>query len=98
LGRGLLANFRRGAVIAVLGVVGVVYLAMEVGRTMKPRTGADEDAASEPLRPIVAVGNTGIRSVVIVAIGAIRGHSHFDHNLSICFELGCRKRGSSDCC
>jgi hypothetical protein len=35
---------------------------------VKPRTGANEDTAHEPLRAVVAVGSAGIRGVVIVPV------------------------------
>ncbi len=45
---------------------------VEEARSTEPGSGADEDSAREPVRPIVAVGRTGVRIVSIVAIGAHR--------------------------
>jgi hypothetical protein len=36
----------------------------------KPRAGADEGAALEPIRAVIAVGSAGIWVVIVVAIGA----------------------------
>jgi hypothetical protein len=57
-----LASLRRLAFIAVMRVERVVYAALEVFRTMKPRTNTYEYTASEPFRAVVAVGNTVIGS------------------------------------
>src|SRR5580658_10441886 len=50
LRRRFVAHLRRSAVVAVVRVERVVYIAAEVIRTMKPRAYADEDAAGEPFR------------------------------------------------
>jgi hypothetical protein len=89
-----LASLRRLAFIAVMRVERVVYAALEVFRTMKPRTNTYEYTASEPFRAVVAVGNTVIRSVVVVAIGTFRGDSDIDGDLCICFGRGSRKQKS----
>jgi hypothetical protein len=49
-----------------------------------PRAGADEDAAHEPVRSVIAVGGAGVRIIVVIAIGAdgsgpvIHGTSYTD--------------------
>jgi len=48
--------------------ISAAVVAMSV--TMKPRSGADEDTACEPVRGVVAVGSAGVRIVIVVAIGA----------------------------
>ena len=68
LRRGFVANLGPGAVIAVLWVESVIDVALEVGGAMKPGAGTDENAAIEPFRPVVAVGNAVIRSIVIVTV------------------------------
>jgi hypothetical protein len=67
---------------------------------MEPRANANEDAAIEPFRAVVAVGNTAVWGVVIVAIRTIRGNSDFDADLSIRFGRGRRKHetGNSRYC
>jgi hypothetical protein len=37
-----------------------------------PGASADEDAAREPLRPVIAVGSAGVRIIIIVAVRAYR--------------------------
>lgn len=44
-----------------------------VAAAVVPRTGADEDAASEVIRPIVAVGGASVRIVAVVTVGTNRG-------------------------
>ena len=40
----------------------------------EPRSGADEDATGEPVRPVIAVRCTSIRGIAVVAIGADGGN------------------------
>lgn len=47
---------REGAFVTVVRMETVVHMADEVFRSMEPGSRADEDAAIEPLRAIVAVG------------------------------------------
>jgi len=61
-----------------------------------PRSGADEDAAGEPIRSVIAVGGAGVRIIVVIAIGAdgsgpvIHGTSYTDAKGD---ALGVRARG-----
>src|ERR1700685_1631688 len=83
-----------GALIAMLWVEAVVYVAMEVVGTVKPRAGADEDAASKPLRAVIAIRGAGIWCVIVVAVWAIRRYANVDA------DLGCslwRCRGETKC-
>jgi hypothetical protein len=57
---------------SVMNIEMVVHVAAKVARTVKPRAGANEDAARKPLRAVVAVGSAVVWSKVIVAIGACR--------------------------
>ena len=66
---GFLAPARHRALVAIIGMEVSVDVATKVAGAMKPRARADEHAASEPLRAIVAGGSTAIRSGVIVAVG-----------------------------
>src|SRR5580658_1019220 len=65
-----LATGRKCALVAVLWMVGVIYVAAEFAGAMKPRAGADEDVPAEPLWAVVAGRSTVIGGDVIVAIGA----------------------------
>jgi hypothetical protein len=60
----------------------VIHVAEKVFRAVKPRAGTNEDTARKPLRSVVAVGSAGIRSVVIVAVGACWFDSYADADLS----------------
>src|ERR1700684_1052196 len=77
-------------------MVAVVYVAPEIIGTMKPWSGADEDATVKPLRAIVAVRGATVRSGVIVTIGTLRGDPDVDADLGICFGSGDRKAHSSN--
>jgi hypothetical protein len=41
-----------------------------------PRARADKDSTGEPIRAVVPVGRTGIRVIIIVAVGAYRSCTH----------------------
>jgi hypothetical protein len=85
---GFFTHFRRRTLVAVVRMETVVYVAPESLGAMKPRADADEDAVVKPLGAIVAVRGTGIRSNVIVTVGAIRGNTDVDGDLGFCFGGG----------
>ena len=67
------------AVVSAASIVAVAVIATPtveaaaiVGAVV-PRAGADEDAASEVIRAIVAVGGASVRVVTVVTVGADRG-------------------------
>jgi len=84
--RGLMVSAvgRESAVIAVAGIVGVIYVAVEAIVTVEPGAGSDKDAAVEPLGTVITVRSAVVRSVVIVAIGAAWCYADADGNLSLC--------------
>jgi hypothetical protein len=86
---GFLADFWHWALVAVIGMETVVHMAAELVMTVKPRAGADEDAASKPLRTVVTGRGTSIRSNVIVTVRAYGLYSHADGNLSRCWGSSC---------
>jgi hypothetical protein len=91
---GSFATGRHCTFVAVIGMEMVIYMATKVGRAVEPWAGTDEDTAVEPLRAIVAVGSTAIGRYIIVAVGAVRGHSDVDGDLGLGFG-GCRE-GDAD--
>ena len=80
------AMLRRVALVAVLGIVVVVHVAVEVGRAVKPFAGANEASAREPLRTIVAVRSAVVGSVVVVAVRA--GGFSTDADINLCVRYG----------
>jgi len=52
--------------------------AVEVVGTVEPGTNTMKAPPLKPLRAVVAVGNAVIRSVIVVAVGTIRGYSDID--------------------
>jgi hypothetical protein len=81
--------------ITVMRVVAVVHVAIKAVRTVKPGAGTDEQTTTEPIRPIVSVGSTIIRSVVIVPVGTYRLNSDIDTDLSLCSKSPCQQNDSS---
>ena len=80
---GLCSVVWKGSVIAVPRIVAIIDMAVKATRSVEPGTSSNEDAAVEPVRAVVAVGGTFIRSVVEVAVRTARGratntHSHRD--------------------
>jgi len=57
------------AVIAAAIAVSATVVATPVIAVV-PGAGADEDAADEPVRPVVSVGSTVVGGIIVVAIGA----------------------------
>lgn len=75
-----LAVVATSAVIPTATVVAIapsiIAAAIEaVSVAVEPGAGADEDAADEPVRPVVSVGGTGVGIIAIVAISADRGRA-----------------------
>src|ERR1035438_3345835 len=87
---GFIADLGRWAFVTLLRIEAVVYLAVEVGWTVEPFAGSDEDAAGEPLRAIVAVWSAAIWSYIVVTIRAVRGCANRDVDLSLCRGDCCR--------
>jgi len=78
------------ALVAVVRMKMVIYVATEVGRTMKPWASANKYTPHKPFRTVVSGGSTGIRSDVIVTIRTVGGYSDFDGDLGLCFRGGSR--------
>jgi hypothetical protein len=84
----LLASARRQrSMIPVMRIIAIVDVAIKAVRAVEPGAGSEEHAAHKPIRPIVAVGRTVIRSIVEVAVGADWRHSNTDGNLG--WRQGC---------
>jgi len=66
----------------------VIYVALELIGPMKPRAGPNEDVPAEPFRTVIAGRGTVIRSDIIVTVGAFRGYSDVNADLSLCFGGG----------
>jgi len=69
---GVVSTFRVWTSVAVMWIETVINVAVEVARTVEPRAGSDEHAATEPLRPVVPVGGAIVWREVVVAIRANR--------------------------
>jgi hypothetical protein len=74
----------------------VIYMAVKVSRAVKPRASTDEDTTVKPFRAVVALGSTGVRSKVIVAVRACGFGSDIDADLSIRFGSGRHEENSGD--
>jgi hypothetical protein len=74
----------------------VIHMAAKVFIAVKPRASTDEDTAGEPFRTVVAVGSTGVRSEVVVAVWACGFGTEVDVNLSLCFGSGRREGNYGD--
>ena len=90
------APIRHFAVIAVMRVEMIIYVAMKIARAVEPPASADEGAVIKPFRAVVAIRSTGIRSVVEVTVGAYWGRSDVDAYLCFCFGSSCREANCSN--
>ncbi len=75
---GSFAAVWKGSGVTTARIETVVDMAVKAAGAVKPGTGAEEEAAHEPVRPVVAVGGTVIRLEIEVAIGANRRTSDAD--------------------
>jgi hypothetical protein len=66
--------FIAAATVVAVFATTIVSTAVAVSATVVaapvPGAGADEDASSEPVRAVVAVGSAGVRIIVVVAVSA----------------------------
>jgi len=76
------------AFVAVFGMITVVYVALEVVRTMKPRASANEDTARKPFCAVISVWSTAVRSGVIVTVWAVWGGSNVDCDADLGLNFG----------
>jgi hypothetical protein len=93
---GVIATVRYRASIATVNIEMVIYMAAKVSGAVKPWAGTDEDTAGEPFGTVVAVGSTGVRSEVIVAVRACRFGTELDVNLSLGFGSAHREANYGD--
>src|SRR5580704_7228709 len=80
---GLVATGWPRAVIAVLRMEMVIYVAMEAFRAMKPGARPNEDAACKPFRAIVPIRGAIVRRDIVVPIGTHRRNSDLNVYLSM---------------
>jgi hypothetical protein len=80
----LLALYRIRSVVAVVRIVAVVDMAIKSVRAVEPGAGPEEHPANKPIRPIVTVGRTLVRSIVEIAIGTNRWCPNADGYLRGC--------------
>jgi hypothetical protein len=80
---GPVAPVRYRAVVTVLWMEPIIDVAMKIGRTVKPRAGADEYTAAKPFWSVIAGWRTTIWSNVVVSVGAVRSDADIDTDLSL---------------
>jgi hypothetical protein len=93
---GPVATIGKFTAVAMVGVKVIVYVAAEFGAAMKPGARTDEDTSGEPLGSVIAVGGALIGRNFVVAIGANRGWSDVDADLSLGFGSGCYETQTGD--
>jgi hypothetical protein len=84
------------AVIAMLRMEAVVYVAVKIPGSMKPRASTNEDAARKPLWAVVAIRSAVVRWDVIITVGANRRDSDANVHLSLCVRSGYGQPDSSN--
>jgi hypothetical protein len=75
-------------VVALAIVEMVIYMPVEMVRSVVPRASPDENTASEPLRSIVAIWSAVIRRSFVVSVWANRRFADADCNLCTRFIGG----------
>jgi len=77
----LSAMLRHRPMVSMPRVIPVVHVSMEPMRPMEPRPSPNEDAAIEPIGPVIAIRSAVIRSIVEVPIRTPRLDTNPDHYL-----------------
>jgi hypothetical protein len=95
-GLSVIAAVRYRASITAVDIEMVIYMAAKVPGAVKPRASTDEDTPGEPFRTVVAVGSTGVRSEVVIAVRACGFGTDGDVDLGLRFGSGRRKANYSD--
>lgn len=80
---GVFSALRSCAMVAVMHVEAIIYVAAEVATTVEPGTSSYEDSAVEPLGSVIAVGGALVGCVVIVSVGAYRRRPDLDRDLCV---------------
>jgi hypothetical protein len=93
---GFVATVWHRAVIAMLRVETVVYVAVKFSGPMKPRASTNEDAARKPLRTVVAIRSAIVWGNVVIAVGANGRDSDANVHLSLCLRSGYGKPDSGN--
>lgn len=92
-------------ITATIKATAIVATPVEAGAVVAaviPRARANEDAADEVVRPVIAVWSAGVRIVAVVAVGADRrravdgAHSNGYANLRVGIARG-KKQNSQQC-
>jgi hypothetical protein len=90
------------SIVTVAVVTAAAVEAVAIVAAVEPRTGADEDAADEVVRPVVAVRSAGVRIVAVVTIsaggcrpdGAVHG-TYSDAHGKLCVSVSRGKKQDS---
>lgn len=85
-----------GALVAVLRMEMVVYMAAEIGSSMKPWARANEDAIHKPFRAVIAIGSAYIRRDIVVTIWTIGSYADVNGYLRCGWGSGRCQADSSD--
>jgi hypothetical protein len=71
VGKRMIAAGGQGADIAVMRIEAVIHVTIEAVGAVEPGAGTDENAANEPVRPVIAIRGAIIRRIVEVPVRAI---------------------------
>jgi hypothetical protein len=93
---GLVSAGRSWTNIAVMWIEAVINVALEVVGAVEPRAGSHENAAAEPLGPVVPVWRAVVRGHIVVTIGTNGFCSDVDGDLSGCRAGNAQQSGNQD--
>ena len=91
LRRRMRTTFGKRSMITMTIVEVMIDMAVEVGGTMKPRSGPDEHPALEPFRPVIAIRRAIVGRNFIVAVGTYRRRPDLNRNLCRSLIRGSKK-------
>ena len=77
------------AMVAVVRVKAIVYVAVKAMMTMKPGTGSNEEPSDKPVGAIVSIRCTVVGRIVEIPIGTGRRHSNADVHADLGRPVSC---------
>ena len=94
------------AAVVAMAVIPATVEAVAIVAAVEPRASADEDAADEVVRPVIAIRGAGVRIIAVVTVGANRRwadgavdgtYSNGHANLRVSAARGGKKQNSQQC-
>lgn len=87
---------RQRSNVTVMRIKAVVDMAVKLSVAVKPRACSNKQSANKPIRPVITVGSTVIRSIVEVSVRTNGSHSDVYANGNLSLRHRCRAQKASN--